>query len=87
MSYPFYSGFMTTVDDTVEIVDDGKSDCLIDLKKTEQIAEDVIWMTEHPEEKKSMEQKTKKRYEQELSIERLSKAYIDFYERNCHERA
>lgn len=77
----------TAVDGTVEIVEDGKSGRLIEPKKPEQIAENVIWMIEHPEEKKLMEQEAKKHYEQEFSIERLSKAYIDFYERNCHERA
>ena len=77
----------TAVDGTVEIVEDGKSGRLIEPKKPEQIAENVIWMIEHPKEKKSMEQEAKKRCEQEFSIERLSKAYIDFYERKCHERA
>ena len=77
----------TAVDGTVEIVEDGKSGRLIEPKKPEQIAENVIWMIEHPEEKKLMEQEAKKRYVQEFSIERLSKAYIDFYERKCHEKA
>ena len=77
----------TAVDGTVEIVEDGKSGRLIEPKNPEQIAEKVIWMIEHPEEKKLMECEAKNRYEQEFSIERLSKAYIDFYERNCHERA
>lgn len=69
----------TAVDGTVEIVEDGKSGRLIEPKKPEQIAENVIWMIEHPEEKKSMEQEAKKRYEQEFSIERLAKEYIKFY--------
>lgn len=77
----------TAVDGTVEIVEDGKNGRLIESKRPEQIAESVIWMIEHPEEKKLMEQEAKKRYEQEFSIERLSNAYIDFYERNCHKRA
>lgn len=77
----------TAVDGTVEIVEDGKSGRLIEPKKPEQIAESIIWMIEHPEEKMSMEQEAKKRYEQEFSIDRLSKAYIDFCERNCYERA
>lgn len=76
----------TAVDGTVEIVEDGKSGRLIEPKKPEQISENVIWMIEHPEEKKLMERNAKKHYEQEFSIERLSKAYIDFYERNCCER-
>ena len=69
----------TGVDGTVEIVEDGKSGRLIEPKKPEQIAESVVWMIEHPEEKKSMEWKAKNRYEQDFSIERLSKAYIEFY--------
>lgn len=77
----------TAVDGTVEVVEDRKNGRLVDPKKPEQIAENVIWMMEHPEEKKLMEQEAKKRYDQEFSIERLSKAYIDFYERNCYERA
>ena len=77
----------TGVDGTVEIVEDRKSGILIEPKKPEKIARNVIWMIEHPEEKKSMEQEAKQRYEQEFSIERLSKAYIDFYERICNERA
>ena len=77
----------TAVDGTVEIVENGKSGRLIEPKKPEQIAENIIWMIEHPEEKKSMEQEAKKSYEREFSIERLSRTYIDFYERDCHERA
>lgn len=77
----------TAVDGTVEIVNDEKIGRLIESKNSEQIAESIIWMIEHPEEKKLMEWEAKKRYEQEFSIDRLSKAYINFYERNCHERA
>lgn len=77
----------TAVDGTVEIVEDGKNGFLVEPRKPEQIAEKVIWMIEHPHEKKRMEQEAQKGYEQNFSMERLSKAYIDFYERNCHERA
>lgn len=76
----------TAVDGTVEIVENKKSGILIEPKSSEQIAESVIWMIEHPNEKKSMELEAKKRYEQEFSIERLSNAYIKFYERISHER-
>ena len=69
----------TAVDGTVEIVEDGKSGLLIEPKKPEQIAENVIWMIEHPKEKKLMEQEAKKRYEREFSIERLAKEYVKFY--------
>lgn len=69
----------TAVDGTVEIIEDNKSGRLIEPKKPEQIAESIIWMIEHPEEKKSMEREAKRRYEHEFSIERLSKAYIEFY--------
>ncbi len=71
----------TAVDGTIEVVENEKCGFLIEPKKPEQIAEKVIWIIEHPEEKKSMEQEAKKRYEQEFSVDRLSKAYIDFYER------
>lgn len=76
----------TAVDGTVEIVEDGRNGRLIAPRKPKQIAESVIWMIEHPEEKKSMEQEAKKSYKQKFSIERLSKAYIDFYEEYLSER-
>ena len=72
----------TAVDGTVEIVEADKNGCLIEPKKPKQIAEKVIWLIEHPEEKKSMEQAAKRCYELEFSIEKLARAYIDFYENN-----
>lgn len=76
----------TAVGGTIDIIEDGITGCLVKPQSPEQIAENVIWMIEHPKEKNLMEREAKKRYDQEFSIERLSRAYIDFYKRNCHER-
>lgn len=77
----------TAVGGTLDIVEGEITGLLVKPKNPEQIAEKVIWMIEHPEEKKAMEQEAKKFYEQEFSIERLAKSYIDFYERNLAESA
>lgn len=77
----------TAVDGTTEVVEDGKCGFLIESKNSEQITKKIIWIIEHPEEKNLMQRNAKKRYEQKFSIKKLSNAYIDFYERNCHEKA
>lgn len=68
----------TSVDGTIELVD-GKTGILIEPKNSVQIAEQVIWMIEHPKEKMEMEQAARKRYEKEFSMKKFSKEYIKFY--------
>lgn len=77
----------TAVDGTVEVIENGKCGFMVEPKEPEQITERIIWMIEHPEERKSLEREAKRRYKQEFSIKRLSNAYIDFYGRSCNERA
>ena len=71
----------TAVDGTVEIVDDGKNGILIEPKNPEQIAEKVIWIQEHLEEKKKMESEAKEEYEREFSIDEFKRNYRAYYER------
>lgn len=69
----------TAVGGTADIVEDGKNGLLVEPKNPRQIAEKVIWMIEHPEAKKSMEQAAQECYRKAYSSERFRYAYLDFY--------
>ena len=71
----------TAVDGTPEIVKDGINGLLIDSKSSRQIAEKVIWMVEHPEEKKKMEDNASVIYKEEFSMDRFAEEYIDCYKK------
>ena len=71
----------TAVDGTPEVVKDGINGLLIDSKSVRQIAEKVIWMVEHPEEKIKMEQNALKTFEEEFSFDVFSDAVLDCYRR------
>lgn len=71
----------TGVDGTVEIVKNGVNGLLVKAKDTDDLSDKIIWMIEHPEEKKHMELKAKETYEDNFSFDRLSKSYINYYER------
>ena len=71
----------TAVDGTPEVVNDGINGLLIESKSSRQIAEKVIWMVEHPEEKIKMEQNALKTFEEEFSFDVFSDAVLDYYRR------
>ena len=70
----------TAVGGTLDVVEDKMTGFLVKPKNPEQIAEKVIWMIEHPAEKKLMEQKAQECYRKDYSIERFQHAYLDFYQ-------
>lgn len=69
----------TAVDGTVEIVEDGKNGILVEPCNSEQIAEKVIWMINHPEKVKMMEFAAYNKYEQKFSFKIFEKYYIEYY--------
>lgn len=69
----------TAVDGTVEIVKDGVNGLLIEAKSSEQIADKVNWMMEHPAEKKLMEKQAKANYLKELSMDKFANNYLECY--------
>ncbi len=69
----------TAVDGTVEIIENGKNGFLVEPKHSEQIAEKVSWIIEHPEERKKMEESARMRYENKFSFEKMAAGYVNFY--------
>ena len=69
----------TAVDGTTEIVEDGKSGLLVKPKDAKEIAEEIIWMIEHPKESSKMENSALKRYKDEFTFEKLSEEYMELY--------
>ena len=77
----------TAVDGTVEIVEDGKSGLLIKPRMPEQIVEKIVWMIEHPVERRQMETAAKERFTTEFSFELLASKYVWEYEKlNSYDR-
>ena len=71
----------TAVDGTPEVVKDSINGLLIDSKSSRQIAEKIIWMVEHPEEKKKMEDNASVSYKEEFSMDKFAEGYIDCYKK------
>ena len=69
----------TAVDGTTEIVENGKSGILIKAQNSSQIADSIIWVIEHPDKVKYMEQMAKRQFEEKYSDDYFSSAYIEFY--------
>lgn len=71
----------TAVDGTVEIVKDQENGLLIEPKDTKQMAEKMLWMIEHTDERNLMGKNAYDTFRTEFSIDRLKVAYIDYYTR------
>lgn len=71
----------TAVDGTVEIVRDGVDGFLAEPGNADAIADKIIYLIEHPEKRKDMEKAVLERYESEFTFEKLTQAYIEYYER------
>lgn len=69
----------TAVDGTVEIVEDGKNGLLTEPRNSEQLSYKIIWMIEHPEERKSMEQGGLNSYRKNFSFEKMAVEYMKCY--------
>lgn len=69
----------TGVDGTLEIVKDGENGLLIEPRNAGQIAEKVIWMIEHPEERQQMEHAARDTFEREFNFGVLSQFYANYY--------
>lgn len=71
----------TAVDGTVEIVRDEVDGFLVEPGNANAIADKIIYLIEHPEKKAVMEKAALECYEEEFSFDRLTQAYIEYYER------
>lgn len=69
----------TAVDGTVEIVRDDKNGLICVPADENDLAEKIIWMLEHPEERKAMEKNARACYENEFSFSRLTEGYLRHY--------
>lgn len=69
----------TGVDGTVEIVQNGKNGLIIDARSSEQISDKVIWMIEHPTERRNMEVSAKLSYDNEFSMDVFAEGYLKCY--------
>lgn len=69
----------TDVDGTPEIVKDGLNGLLVESCNSQELAEKLNWIIEHPKEQMKMEKEAKKTFEEEFSFVKLSKSYIDYY--------
>lgn len=69
----------TAVDGTVEIVQDKFNGLLIEPGNSEQIAENIIWVAEHTDERKKLEIASIKSYEEKFTFEFFSNNYIDYF--------
>jgi len=69
----------TAVDGTVEIVEDGVNGLLISSENPEQISNNIIWMSEHTDERKIMEQNAFESFEKNFSFLIFSEKYVNSY--------
>lgn len=69
----------TSVDGTVEVVEDYKNGLLVNAKDPEMIADKVCWIIEHPDERRQMEINAKRTFEMEFSFNILANTYIEYY--------
>lgn len=77
----------TAVDGTVEIVRDGENGLLCKPADEKDLAEKMIGMLEHPDERETMEKNARASYGEEFSFEKLSQNYIEHYLEKIDERA
>ncbi len=69
----------TGVDGTVEIVHDQENGLIIDARSSKQISDKVIWMIDHPDERKSMETEAKLSYKNDFSMAAFAEGYLKCY--------
>lgn len=69
----------TDVDGTSEIIQDGINGCLVKPKDSDQLAEKICWMIEHPEQKTLMEKEALRSFINKFSIDVFAQKYLDLY--------
>ena len=71
----------TKVDGTPEIVKHNENGRLTEPGDPKELADEICWMIDHPEEKKELEKNARKTFDEDFSFNTLAQAYIDFYRR------
>lgn len=69
----------TGVDGTLEIVRDRENGLLAKPKDIDSLADKILWMIEHPEEKRRMEIEAKVTFDKKFSFDRLVQSYVNYY--------
>ncbi len=69
----------TSVDGTVEIVEDGKNGFLAEPRNPGQLAKKIIYLITHKEKRIKMEEAALKCYNEEFSFRVFSNRYLKFY--------
>lgn len=70
----------TAVDGTPEIVRDGIDGFLVEPKNSEQLAEKMNELIEHPKIQSRMSIQALKQYKNEFSFDKFARRYVEFYE-------
>lgn len=70
----------TAVDGTIEIVKSGENGYLVEPKNSDEIADKIVFLIEHPELMRKLEKNARDRYITEFSFEKLKERYIQLYE-------
>ena len=71
----------TTVDGTVEIVKDEENGLLIEPRNPELLAEKILWIINHPEDRHHMEKRAYMTFNMRFSFEKLRDGYVNCYKR------
>lgn len=69
----------TAVDGTLEIVRDGENGLLAKPKSVGGLAYKILWMIEHPAEKRKMEVEAKIIFDNEFSFDKFAQSYVNYY--------
>lgn len=69
----------TGVDGTLEIIKNGENGLIVKAKDSRMISEQIIWLIEHPEERKRMELNAKTTFERRFSFDSFAQTYIAYY--------
>lgn len=76
----------TSVDGTVEIVDDNINGYLVEAKNHQQMADKIIYLQKNRDKLKEFEKEARCKYEEKLSFNKFSQHYVDFYREKIDER-
>lgn len=69
----------TSINGTMEIVEDQKNGFLVEPQNSKQIAEKIIWLVNHKEEFETMKENARDSYINNFSMKSLEEGYIDCY--------
>lgn len=69
----------TGVDGTLEIVKDGGNGLLVAARDSKGLAEKIVWLMEHPEDRKQMEMNARETFNTGFSFDIFAQSYVEYY--------